>query len=138
MTHPDAHVAAHEPVYSPQSDRDLARSAELPSPETHGWNLAQRLGVRFLVVYFILYPFPGPLEELPLLGAVQEPYTAFWRIAVPWVGAHVLRLSHPVSIQPSGSGDKLFDWVQVFAMLVLAALGAALWTAIDRRDRAQP
>lgn len=60
---------------------------------------------------------------------------AIWRVVVPWAGAHVLRLAIPVSIRPSGSGDKLFDWLQVFTMLCLAAIGAIIWTALERKRR---
>jgi uncharacterized membrane protein YphA (DoxX/SURF4 family) len=33
----------------------------------------------------------------------------------------------------SGSGDKLFDWVLAFSMLLIAGLAAGLWSVLDRR-----
>jgi hypothetical protein len=126
----DLVAASAAPTSSPSSDRDLI--AKAPPKE---WTLLQLLGLRFLVSYFLLYSFPGPIAEVPYLDIVQKPFDALWRALVPWVGAHVLRLPHPISLQPSGSGDKLFDWVQVFSMLMLAMLAAVAWTVVDRKRR---
>ena len=129
MTHaPIATTAA--PTYSPSSDRDFIGT--VPSK---GWPRLQLLGFRFLVIYVLLYFFPGPIAEVPYLDVLQKPFDALWRAVVPWVGAHILRIAKPISLQPSGSGDKLFDWVQVFSMLVLAMLAAVAWTLIDRKPR---
>ena len=130
MTHSDASVLAPATAYTPQSDRGGAASTE-----PREWNLAQRLGFRFALIYVLLYTYPGPLDELPGVDVLRTASDAMWRAVVPWVGAHVLRLANPVSVRPSGSGDKLFDWVQVFTMLCLAVIGATIWTAIARHHR---
>jgi len=126
----EASVATAASAYTPHSDRDLI--AEPPATE---WSLTQRLGFRFLVIYLVLYSFPSPIDEIPYLDILQKPVNALWKAIVPWVGTHVLRLTHPISLQPSGSGDKLFDWVQVFSMLLIAAIAAIAWTLIDRKPR---
>jgi uncharacterized membrane protein YphA (DoxX/SURF4 family) len=128
MTHTDA-VVAPTTVYTPQSDRPSTGAA--PSE----WSLARRLGFRFAFIYILLYTYPGPLDELPGVDFLRTMSDAMWHVVVPWVGAHVLRLANPISIRPSGSGDKLFDWVQVFTMLSLAVIGAFAWTAVERRHR---
>jgi hypothetical protein len=38
-----------------------------------------------------------------------------------------------LSAAGSGSGDKVFDWVQVFCLLIMAFVGTCLWSALDRR-----
>jgi hypothetical protein len=135
MTHPHAApLAPPAPSYSPVSDRDDG----VASPAQRDWSLAQRFGFRFLLVYVVLYTFPGPINELPGTGLLSDPYSAVWRAVVPWFGAHVLHLSHPVSIQPSGSGDKLFDWVQIVVQAVIALVVATAWTIAERRRRSHP
>jgi hypothetical protein len=130
MTHvPIATTSA--PTYSPSSDRDLIVTAP-PEP----WSRLQLFSFRFLVIYFLLYTFPGPIGQVPYLDVLGKPADTVWRALVPWIGAHVLHLSHPISLRPSGSGDKLFDWVQVFTMLMLAMLAAVAWTLVDRKPRA--
>jgi hypothetical protein len=130
MTHADALGAATAPAYSPHSDRVPATSGT-PRP----WTLAQRLGFRFALVYVLLYTFPSPLDVIPWVENIGTPYEALWRRVVPWVGAHVLRLPQPISLTPSGSGDKLFDWVLVLTLLVIAASVAIVWTIVDRQPR---
>jgi len=132
MTDPAAPLlASSPPSYSPLFD-----SADNSAPATEkDWTLAQRFGFRALLLYVALYTFPGPISELPGTDLLSDPYAAFWRKVVPWFGAHALRLSHPVSVQPSGSGDKLFDWVQIVLLAVIALVGATVWTMTDRRHR---
>src|SRR5215213_6025640 len=137
MTHPDAPSLAAPTVasYSPLSDRD---DGSTQSPAQAEWTLAQRFGFRFLLLYVVLYTYPGPLNELPGTDFLSNPYAALWRAVVPWFGTHVLRLAHPVSVRPSGSGDKLFDWVLIAVLLAVALLAATLWTVLDRRHRSHP
>src|SRR5215208_4553010 len=135
MTSPDATAAVPAAGYSPLSDRDAATTA---APVDRERSLAQRVGFRFAFVYLLLYTFPGPVNELPFTDFIGDTYSAIWKAVVPWFGAHVLHLAHPVSVQPSGSGDKLFDWVQVLVMLTLAVIAAGVWTALARGKRSHP
>src|SRR5262245_22641333 len=138
MTQPHAPPIAAPPVptvsYHPRSDR----GAEPTQETTRDWTLAERFGFRVLVVYVALYTFPGPLSELYGTDFISNPYSAVWRAVVPWFGAHILRLGHPISIQPSGSGDKLFDWVEIPLQLAIALIVAVVWSLIDRRRRSHP
>jgi hypothetical protein len=135
MTQPHAPSAAPGPVYDPTFDR-VAQPA--PDATTREWTFAERFGFRFLVVYVVLYTFPGPINELPGTDFISTPYAAIWRAVVPWFGAHVLRLAQPISLRPSGSGDKLFDWVLIAVLIAVALAAAGVWSAIDRRRRAHP
>jgi uncharacterized membrane protein YphA (DoxX/SURF4 family) len=119
-------------TYAPALDRSLSSLG--PS---HDWNLVQRLGFRFALVYVVLYTFPGPFYALSSVSRLFGWYFSLWRPVVPWVGRAVLRLSHPVSGQPGG-GDSLFSWVHVFTMLLIAALAAIAWTVLARRQRSHP
>ncbi len=132
MSIPVTQPAAPASSYSPAFDR-AGRT-----PPTDDWSLFQRLGFRFAFSYVLLYTFPGPVASLPLGNALALPTEAFWRAMVPWLGRHVLVLARPISLVQSGSGDKLFDWVQVFGMLCVAAIAALVWTAFERQHRAHP
>ena len=99
------------------------------------WSLARRIAFRFSFIYFTLYvvttqmlggllPF-GWVPDLGDTGAMHRIYS--------WVGAHVLRLGAPIPFAPSGSGDKLVDWVQAFCILLFAAFAVAVWSIVDRR-----
>jgi hypothetical protein len=55
------------------------------------------------------------------------------RPVVLWTAAHIFHLGQPPAYAETGSGDRMFDWVLTFCLLVVAALAAAVWSAADRR-----
>jgi uncharacterized membrane protein YphA (DoxX/SURF4 family) len=54
------------------------------------------------------------------------------RPAITWVARHVLSVRAELVVTGSGSGDKIFDWTEVACLLMLAALGAGVWSILDR------
>lgn len=105
-------------------------------PKEH-WSLALRIAFRFCVAYFTLFSlsnqilgglFPIPKIDIPELSA-------HWplRHITFWTAAHVFRISRPLVYTGSGSGDKTFDWVLAFCLLIIAALIACIWSILDRR-----
>ncbi len=132
-------AAAETPVAA------LPASAAAASP---AWSLAQRLAFRFVFCYLLLYNLPFPLyllDFLPIpglgagLGAVFTAYFKFWDTLVPWTGAHVLHLAHPVQNLrgKTGSGDTTFDWVKLLCFVAFAALATLLWTLATPRGKAR-
>lgn len=102
------------------------------------WSAAKRIAFRFCFVYLGLYcvaallpgGLPIPKVEIP------DPFTLWpFRQIVFWVAAHLFGASLPLVYSGSGSGDKTYDWVEVFCLLVGSALSTAIWTFADRRRR---
>jgi hypothetical protein len=98
------------------------------------WRPATRVAFRFFALYFGLYVVMTqmlgalinlPVGSLPRIGRVMNPLIA-------WTGTHVF---HVVAVAPliSGSGDKMYDWVQAFCLLVIALGGTLAWSIVDRR-----
>ena len=135
MTQTPAPSIAAAPSYHPFSDRGTEPA---PQEAAREWTLAERFGFRFLVVYLVLYTFPGPINELHGTDFISEPYSAIWHAVVPWFGAHILRLANPINLRPSGSGDKLFDWVMIATLFTIAFIAATVWSLLDRRRRSHP
>jgi len=102
-----------------------------------GWHPATRIGFRFAFVYFGLYILTTQmltsLVRLPAWGF--PPLCVLPPIApvVTWVASHVFGVTDPLVITMNGSGDKTFDWVLVFCLLVMALVATAAWTILDRR-----
>ena len=99
-----------------------------------GWNLATRLAFRLTFLYFTLYVISTqmlggllPFGWIPNIGG-----SLAMRRVFAWVGTHVFRVG-TVSFQPSGSGDKLVDYLQAFSLLMIAVGATALWSVVDRR-----
>jgi hypothetical protein len=117
----------------------VARAIDRP---TIFWAPATRVAFRFCFLYFGLYVvttqmlngllviprvgFP-PLETLPPL-----------RNVIAWTALHAFRVTHPLVITGSGSGDKTANWVAAFCLLVASGLGTLVWSLIDRQRAGYP
>jgi len=101
--------------------------APVPTADT-AWHPLTRVAFRFAFCYLGLY-------SLITLSNVEDylPYEKLWHGIVPWVGAHILHLSQPITYFTSGSGDKTSDWVLLFCHLVISVAATAIWTVLDRR-----
>lgn len=114
-------------------DASLSKAQAEP---TARWSPATRVAFRFCFIYFGLYVITtqmfGGMFSLPL-PIPQIERLAPLRVFFIWVGAHILRLGHPIPLVQSGSGDQLYNWVAAFSLAVVAALATAVWSVVSRR-----
>ncbi|HEX3681874.1 MAG TPA: hypothetical protein VHU83_04975 [Bryobacteraceae bacterium] len=105
--------------------------------QTAHWNLISRILFRWCFLYFGLFClttqisgglFPIPRLEIPDLAALWPV-----RQLVFWTAAHVFHVTRPLVYTDSGSGDKTFDWVLAFCLLVFATLVTVVWSVLDRK-----
>jgi hypothetical protein len=99
---------------------------------TAHWSRVQLLGFRFAFIYLILYNLPLPFGPLPHTVSVAQKYESLWLKLVPWVGKHVLHLSHEITTSTNCSGDTTYDYVRVLCFLGFALAGSLLWSFLDR------
>ena len=101
------------------------------------WGLPLRTAFRFAFIYFGLYCLsaqiltgliPIPNVEVPELDTLPP-----LRPMVFWVAAHFFHVTTPLVYTGSGSGDKTFDWILVFCVLVFSVFAALVWSVLDRR-----
>lgn len=101
------------------------------------WTSPARVAFRFCFVYFGAYSLSTQIVTsfLPLPNLDIPDPSAFWPIRpiVFWTAAHIFRVSKPLVYTGSGSGDKTFDWVLQFCILMFAILVTAIWSALDRK-----
>ena len=115
----------------------LQTTPDQPELQLRQWRPATRIAFRFCFVYFGLYclltQISTSLVPLPNVD-VGDPST-FWptRQIVMWTASHILRVTNPLVYTASGSGDKTFDWVLQFCLLVITVLATAAWSILDRR-----
>src|SRR4051812_23085838 len=124
-------VATYAPPYSsplaPNSAQSVADQEVVQS-----WHPATRIAFRFCMVYFGLYVIttqmlPGMAIVLPDLGAIPP-----MRNVTLWVGHHLLGITN-IPVQPSGSGDRLFNWTHAFTLLLIATVSTVIWSVVGRR-----
>jgi hypothetical protein len=93
--------------------------------------VAFRFAFSYLALY--LYPLSATLGWFWFFWFSWENHTYEWpwdRL-VPWVGAHVLGVGHP--IVASASGDSTYSYVKLLCLVLIAALAAAVWSVLDRQ-----
>ncbi len=101
------------------------------------WSLTRRVAFRFCFLYFGLYCFytqiSSALISIPNME-LGDP-SAHWpmRQIVFWIAAHFFHAKLPLVYTGSGSGDKTFDWIMTFFLLVFCAVATVIWSALDRR-----
>ncbi len=116
------------PALSEQQQREL----QVPR-----WGFGSRVAFRFCFVYFGLFCvttqilpslFPIPKVDIPD-PATLPPV----RPVVMWTAAHAFHITHPLVYTGSGSGDKTFDWVLSFSLLVFSLVATGVWSVLDRK-----
>src|SRR5436305_3869451 len=130
-------------------DRSIAEEPELPgsapveerereaaAPE---WGPVKRILFRFAVSYrflCLLTTFLGFLAFIPHAEIVAGWYFQLWSALVPWVGRHLFQVA--ALPHPTGSGDTMFAWMEIFCYLALAVLATLVWTIVDRKRKSYP
>lgn len=110
--------------------------SESPAPVEH-WGLVLRIAFRFCVTYFTLFGLSnqilGGLFQIPKVDIPE--LSGHWplRQITFWTAAHIFRIKHDLVYTGSGSGDKTFDWILAFCLLVIATGITLVWSFLDRR-----
>ena len=147
------------------------RRAKVGKAEVDGerpdWPLWKRYGFRFLLIYFLLYSHPFPVNYLPTPARIESAvevvfdleidasWVATTAVVDKWIGEYSRAYSKAerwtvdrvaMSVfgldrqpdRPLGSGDPTYSYVLLAIHLALAVLVAAIWSALDRRRRGHP
>lgn len=99
------------------------------------WSGAQKISLRFFLVFFLLYIFFNPNGTIPFLDAASEYYIQPFHKLIPWLAAHVLHMASPITVFTNGSGDTTYDYLIILFSIVMAGLSAVVWSVADRKAR---
>jgi uncharacterized membrane protein YphA (DoxX/SURF4 family) len=98
------------------------------------WNLAQRVGFRFLFSYFVLFFLTGQeVSGIPFSEPLVEKYTKLWYGIAVWTAKRLLHVKYDFPMSGDGSGDTTFQWILLPCYLTLAGVVTILWSVLDRR-----
>jgi len=97
------------------------------------WSNHRKIAFRFAFLFFLLFIFLTPNSVLPYSDALLDWYPLLFSKPIIWMGHHLLGISGPVNTAQTGSGDRIYDILKVFFVILVATLGAVLWTLTDRR-----
>jgi uncharacterized membrane protein YphA (DoxX/SURF4 family) len=112
-------------------------SGRNPSVPSRDWSFTVRATFRFCFIYFILVSLTNSpiISDLFVIPHLHIPiFGTLWplRQITFWTAAHVFGVTRPLVYTGSGSGDKTFDWVLAFCLLVFAISGTAVWSLLAR------
>lgn len=113
------------------SDRQIAHYAHTPVQSP-----ASRIAFRFCFVYFGLYCLGTQIiTSLLSIPSVEIPDLATLRPmrSIVFGAARLFRVSPAPNFGEAGSGDRMFDWLLVFCLLVIAVIATAVWSYVDRK-----
>ncbi|MFB7716688.1 MULTISPECIES: DoxX family protein [unclassified Nocardia] len=108
------------------------------------WHPLTRIGFRFGCCYFGLFGLAGVLGLMPVLlagmgidaGWASVVSVLRWvRPPIEWTAAHVLGLR---VVGTQVGSDSAFQWAALFLMVVVAGVGTAVWSVLDRRRGRYP
>jgi len=112
-----------------------ATETQVKSATPDDWSLASRITFRFCALYFGLFCLStqilGSLLRNPIDSLNIPDLSVPLRPLVFWTAAHVFQVKSALVFEKSGSGDKTFDWVLSFCLLVIASAGTAVWSFLD-------
>jgi hypothetical protein len=106
-----------------------------PMPSPAPWRFGTRLAFRVAVIYFGLYVLSTQMlgSMFPLPISVPQPgVLPPLRNLTEWTALYLLRAPAPILSGATGSGDKMFDFAQVCCFLLLAVIGAIVWSWLAR------
>ena len=102
-----------------------------------GWGVGRRIGFRFGILVGALLAFPFPIGVIPRTAWLADLLNRPLEAVVSWFAQNVLGLADPLLVE-TGSGDRIWNYLELLAILVLAAIGTTVWSVIDRRRTAYP
>jgi len=98
------------------------------------WGVPRRIAFRFAVIFAGLLMFPFPIYVIPKSDDLSTALSKPLEWATQWFATSVLGLPR-LAAETTGSGDRMFDYVQLLLFALCAAIGTMVWSIIDRRRR---
>ncbi len=123
------------PEQLPESVRAATKVNSASAGLQGGWSVGRRIGFRFIFSYFVLFIAPFPLTLFQGLTSSQMFRKPVASPLVQWVGKHVFHLTQELDSAINGSGDRIYDYVQLFCTVALAGLLTVIWSIADRRSK---
>ena len=108
------------------------------------WNLSERVAFRFCFLYLGLYICLTQMLTSLLLFTTND--NGAWELdnirpikaTIVWIAVHIFGIAHPIVTFETGSGDRVYDWVELVCILALAVIGTIVWSALARKTKSYP
>jgi hypothetical protein len=92
-----------------------------------------RFGLRAPTLYVALYSLYSALGNLDLAPKwLLDAWAKLWAVVVPWFGKTVFAITSEIPSVSTGSGDKLFNYLQALLFAIVSVAVGAVWAVFDR------
>ncbi|WP_298418716.1 hypothetical protein [uncultured Kordia sp.] len=103
---------------------------------TTTWNLFEKIGFRFLFIYFLLFTLPFPLDIFEYLSKITKFYDdVTWKKIIPFVSENIFNIPYDTLALPLGSGDTTYNYIQLFCFIIITVLITIIWSILDRKRK---
>lgn len=102
----------------------------ISSASTPQWNALERIGFKLTFIYSLLYIIIQNNGAFPFWHAIIRKPTEWLHQFIPWLGNLVFDVE--VTVFTGGSGDTTYDYLISFVLLIVAVLGATIWSILDK------
>ncbi len=89
------------------------------------WPTYRKIIFRLVSIYIFLFIMSN---QFILSGL----FNLLWQELIPWFGENVLQLPE-MDLKPTGSGDKMYNWVSILVYAVISFLGTIIWSILDKK-----
>ena len=97
------------------------------------WSTVEKLVFRFCCLYFAVYIFFTPNNEMPVINYMYEWLNNQLHSFIPWFAKTFFGYKAAITVFTNGSGDTTYDYMLWFFGIVLTVAGTVIWTLLDSK-----
>ena len=90
---------------------------------------------RFTFILSCLLIFPFPLNLSYYFSWPHDQVDAVLHKVIPWFGKHILHLEKDITEFSLGSGDTTYDYVLLLFFVIMALIGTAIWSFLEKKSK---
>lgn len=83
------------------------------------WTSFCKFLLRFGIIFFAL-------QILPILSFIGDDL-------YPWIARHIFSINE-ISLEPTGSGDMYYNYMELFVCFILASITSVIWSFFNRKE----
>ena len=96
------------------------------------WSTRRKIFFRYIFIFFSVIVLPFPLDLIPGLDFLTSYYNQFWTSAINFAAKTIFHIEETLTLKATGSGDRLYDWLWYFCLIMVTILIGSVFSILDR------
>lgn len=97
------------------------------------WSLPTKIAFRFAFIFILSFVFFENNGAFTGLSYIVMPLAEPMRGLTHWFAQHIVGYTYSYDVFTNGSGDTSYDWMLTLLLIVLAIIGAVVWSLLDQK-----